>query len=192
MFTRKIILISSIVITVLALGGCVLQNKNTNSAVNTNVNTNTSSFIIDTSDWKTYNNTKYTYSIKYPKDFRIEEGDIYINIYSYPEVNAINLGSDVPQNEIKVVVSVYTGLNQTLDNWIESFGFQIEKEESFLIGHNAAKKVWGTETETGNSLDFHSIYYRESDKGIVFTAFPYNSELLNTYYSIVESFKFND
>lgn len=41
---------------------------NTNTVVNLNTNTNTNTNI-DTSDWKTYTNTQYNFSIQYPNDF---------------------------------------------------------------------------------------------------------------------------
>ena len=104
-------------------------NENVNAMVNENMNTNTNSSL-NTSDWKTYTNEKYGYSVKYPNNYRVMEGDIYIHIYSYPEENSYNPGSPPPQDEIKIVISIYNDLNQKLDDWIESFGYNVPRYHS--------------------------------------------------------------
>ncbi|MCH7492487.1 hypothetical protein IID19_02730 [Patescibacteria group bacterium] len=148
-------------------------------------------FLPDTSDWQTYTNEEYGYKIKYPNSYRIEEGDIYINIYSYQD-NILAPSSSFPQDEIKIIVSIYQDIDLELASWIDNFNINITKEEPFLINGTSAIKVWGTTEQMGATFNDHKIFYITSGTGVIFTAMPINSDQLDIFYQIVETFQFID
>jgi len=152
---------------------------------------NTFQFLPDTSGWQTYTNEEYGYTIKYPNSYRIEEGDIYINIYSYQD-NILTPSSSFPQDEIKIIVSIYQDIDLELASWIDNFNINITKEEPFLINGTSAIKVWGTTEQMGATFNDHKIFYITSGTGVIFTAMPINSDQLDIFYKIVETFQFID
>ena len=94
-----IILIVVVLIAVAAIlyfGDFFNANSNTNTVANTNTETNTivkenvdltlnTEIILDTTDWKTYNNSNFKYSIKYPSNWIVKESDS-LNIGPYVSV----------------------------------------------------------------------------------------------------------
>jgi hypothetical protein len=167
-------------------------NDNTNTTVNSNTNstTNTNS-TVDTSDWETYTNEGLNFSIKYPKDYRIDEGDIYIQVFSYPKGANFNTGSSVPQEEIKVVITIEDNITAILDKWVESKDFVITDTEIYSKDGNIAKKVWSTSEIMGSMFNNYQVYYKELNKGVVFTAYPDNSDKLDIFHKMFDSFDFN-
>jgi len=165
-------------------------NENVNTVANANTTSNTNEVAnanteVDTSDWLTYENEEYGYIIQYPENYRIEEGDIYINIFS----NSVNDDSTVTANELKVVVSINENVEIELDDWIETFNIDISEEEVISINQRIAKVIVGTTNQMGSIFTERHIFYKIDSKGIVITAIPFNSELLSVFDRIAKSFK---
>ena len=130
-------------------------NTNTNSAANTNTSTNenandnTNSSVIDTSEWKTYTNEGYEYSVKYPREWAVSsevEGtftyikpspssECFLKIHN-PSFLGRGMESFVPGQDETVTV---LGKEFIRKNWLNNkgdlvqFGFEIQKDE-FLLG----------------------------------------------------------
>jgi hypothetical protein len=143
-----------VIILGLAIGGYfLLKNSNSvtnniNTAANTNQanNTNTTANInsnsasnansnVDTSNWKTYTNTKYGYTIKVPQSWgRIGESDgsldTNLNKQSTQETATLSLGpADVMGSELFVQIDT----NKTIDQFL--------KEDTYTTGTGTEKFI---------------------------------------------------
>ena len=79
----KILLITILAITAIAISGCVIRNQDEGERPEEVVKENEKPAIsddmeIDTSDWLTYRNEEYRYEMKYPKDWSVKENDEWI------------------------------------------------------------------------------------------------------------------
>lgn len=73
-------------------------NQNTNVAINNNINATTD----PTAGWKTYTNTRYTYSILYPPEFSAPKADSEVS--AFPETP----GTESPELSIRKVTGIDT------------------------------------------------------------------------------------
>jgi hypothetical protein len=101
------LLISIIAILIIGGGVYIYSNKkvenNTPVVVNSNLPAQSNQTSTTTSDWKTYTNTTYGYSIKYPADWKINEDTSPRNIsWSSPKTTA---------ESVFIQVGVYPGLS---------------------------------------------------------------------------------
>ena len=100
---HQLISIISLTASITLLAGCATRtttNDNTNAVVtNSNENTNTEQGSeVDTSDWLTYENEEYGFSLQYPSDWTYEEkslvppeeGVLSIRFLSLPDRNIID------------------------------------------------------------------------------------------------------
>ena len=146
-----------------------------------------------TTDWKTYSNTKYNYSIKYPKDF-------YITFDSFPENQSqsfwlsnfkLNLNSFIgmghPSGEMLIKADVYdSSLCQGAIN--ESSTTEID------VGGTKVKRIDSVATDGGESESSYRYIVPKTDKNcFVINLYPYpiNAELLQKSDLIISTFKFN-
>ena len=128
------ILISTLATSLLLLAGCTTQtvtNTNTNVVSNTNatVNTNTSNdntnavvtesientnadqgSEVDTSDWLTYTNDEYGFSLKYPRDWVLEENENTATDSSSHGILSLGTGGHYPT----LAVTVKRGLTEEI------------------------------------------------------------------------------
>ncbi len=81
---------------------------------------------IQTADWKTYTNSKYNFSLKYPPDFLLTEAKGKVEIYSPPhkcEAWPIGELQKIDASEVQIDFSVHTG-NNFSQIWKQIFGFE--------------------------------------------------------------------
>lgn len=171
MIKSKTILISTLVTSFLVLAGCSTQTAtNTNAVTNTNtVNTNvavktnedTNSVVsnqnanveqgseADTSDWLTYTNDEYGFTLLYPSNYSFSE--------SHEGVNFINLKSDssiANQENIKFYVQSYS---EAPDKQGEAYALLSTKSELSALKNemiqNADKNIHGEAVNLYNSYD---------------------------------------
>lgn len=165
----------------------VVVNENVNSVANANIAANTNT-AVDTSDWLTYENEEYGFSIRYPKTYTIEEQETYINILS----DTVDDDSLVETFELKTTVAIQGNIKINLDDWIESSSIDIIKVEDFLMNGDIAREVWGSVVSEGATFEVHTIFYLVDNMGVRITAVPGNSDLINVFYAIAHSFDFID
>jgi|GEM_PF-2827210 len=158
-----------------------VANTNTGMNTNTEVNTNSENMNtsdIDTSDWKTYENTKYGYSFMYPGDWSVKNSKIVEGSYAtsgtHDEfiISPTNSSLDfAPASNCYVMV--YTNPdNLGLEQWVQyasiykNTGLQIITEENFKI--DGLEKLLVTEGGA-NFTKSQSLFYKNSSNIIRFS-----------------------
>lgn len=142
---------------------------------------------IDTSDWKTYRNEEYGYSIDYPRSWFVEEteaankdpylrggdeigGDIYISNYSAP--SKYSLG-DVPADIFSVSLMVYrVDSSITYDEFIKQRNYEFNPEHGdskteLMLNGNKVMQLRMKTTDHPVGLDVVITLVHDSDKMFV-------------------------
>lgn len=128
--------------------------SNTNSPVNINSIANSNSNIftnsnIDTSGWKTYTNTKYEYTFKYPKDWVVENkkatSGFFYNEHALDQVIISDSKSPYASDQYDYYdscnISAFTkDNNQSIEEWINGSEIYVEYGEGVHQGNSAAEK----------------------------------------------------
>jgi len=151
-----------------------------------------------TVNWKTYTNTEYGYTIKYPPNFNLNSpylGDITIrnNNQSITEGTDTSLGVE----DIKISVNVYTNLleKETLESWVNRIGLS-DKKNILVDGVKAirGRMIYTGKEESGYYIKGESsgsdVRFIHNNKGYQVSYDPYNSKLANTFDQILSTFKF--
>ena len=94
----------------------VNTSTNTNTATNTNTSVNTNTSTSPTADWNTYTNTKYGYSVEYPKDWRV------IPVTGAATADGPAFASPTTQGDTDWGIIIISG--QTVDQVIADVGSQ--------------------------------------------------------------------
>ena len=152
-----------------------------------------------TANWKTYTNTKYGYSIKYPNTWYVifpgNDGAESINLKSFQESaisqqeqHSLSLGKD----KIMITLGFYGQINnsQPLLEWLKSNGKYVsnmtgvpQSVENSII---ANKPVLKMNYQTG------PFYVFSNGKNVFYVYFtPENSNLTSIFDQILSTFKFN-
>lgn len=162
MHLQKILSLSTVAASLVLITGCttVQTSTNTNTVSNTNA-ANTNEVVVDentnaeqgskvdTSDWLTYTNDEYGFSLLYPSNYSFSE--------SHEGVNFINLESDssvANQENIKFYVQSYS---KAPDKQGEAYALLSTKSELSALKNemtqNADKIVNGEAVNIYNSYD---------------------------------------
>ncbi|MDO8639116.1 MAG: hypothetical protein Q7R43_06075 [Candidatus Daviesbacteria bacterium] len=198
-----ILILVGIVVVALAVGGYLLYQNQVKPVpiVAPQPIAQTSTSPDETANWKTYTNTKYGYSIKYPNDWHIilpgKDGDKSINIQNYSE-------SEITQQEqqsmslnpdkLSVTIGVYDEKaihSISLDNWLKTnghyvstiYGSPTSTEYIEVSGLKILKLLYQ------NSLQF---YILSNGKNVFYVYYtPNNTSLINTFNQILSTFRFD-
>jgi len=146
-------------------------NTNTNSAANTNTSTNendninTNSSVIDTSDWKTYTNTKYNFSIKYPNSWgKISEMDgsviLNLNSDSIQKTNSLVLGMAGNTSD-NIFIQIQE--DNTVDRYVSDDSYDTisgtKKYKQNPTPYTSSSGVSGTRVELDSKVSGYSYAY---------------------------------
>ena len=167
------LVIMLLVIVAIGLGGWWLTSSNKSEPSKPNTNTNNTQQQTDVyAGWKTYENSKYGFSFKYPSSWKVEEVAIETPSGADPEEFAANLRFDVNEkyseagafeihvNSLAIVIDFFDR------NFAQSSLNKIEKTEEPLKGKQSVQyKVTNSGIVTkqylfsaGNkTYSFHSI-----------------------------------
>lgn len=126
---------------------------------------------ISTADWKTFTNTKYGFSFKYPNDWGVVEGS---------EIGVINLAGSTKEGELnpdQTKIVIYQTTIDSVGNLNDYVVNQYEKivsESNIIVGGFSAKKfvsqpqIMGTKTTEvfvlKNNFYYQIICMENSDK----------------------------
>jgi len=109
---KKIII--TVVLIILIIGGFWVWKNSQNKVEVNQQQTQNQQTDMDTSDWKTYNNSKYKYSFRYPE---------------FIDVEVLGLGGGLANQNTKDVVLVIKDSNKTID--LGGFKFTISVYEGY-------------------------------------------------------------
>ncbi|RJO59806.1 hypothetical protein C4546_00350 [Candidatus Parcubacteria bacterium] len=182
-------------------------NQNTNVAVNSNVNTplnqnvntvNTNSstnanVAVDTSNWKTYSNTKYQYSFKYPKDFGLLDSPNS----SVPDTQSPTIGFGTTEMSFRVSIQTVEACD-SLSTCVQkypysnaSLGVSTGLNQTEIDGHQALTETINR-PQTGNWIH-HVWYVLNGQKLSTFStvsSVSFDTQALATYNAIIASIRF--
>lgn len=192
---KKPILIIIIVLAIITIGygiyySSTKQTKEINKpSFNT---TQTPNNII--SDWVTYQNPDYNYSIQYPKNWYIHESSR--KSVSFTSYNPSVFGQQdvpLPKNMIEVSITIYPEAKNmiaeplgTLDEWLQKVSFK-ERKDVIVAGERAVRTKREDETFGGFSGDVRII---KNNVAYQIHYSPYDSALVNIFDQMLSSFKF--
>lgn len=188
----------------LAVGGYFLgANKNkTAEAPTSQVATPTPDATVYTdkgsANWKTYTNTTYGFSLKYPQDLKVSESkDNFEN-------EVVSFRNDqVDQGCISINVKINPIGSQTIENWIKTNRKQIKPSNEIVIPelHKYVNgDIIGYWIETGSESIGKSILLQNGSRIIEVNTpscsagdhYQKHSETLNIMDKMVSTFKFTD
>jgi len=148
-------------------------------------------------DWETYSNTKYNYSIQYPKDWDLRE---------YPAFNPIDKPG-YPDNSDSITTSVNTSANfdnEPLDDYIRKAGAGIQdytdlasiKEVEATDGVIGYETTWMMQPFLGRGIGLTeslpiTFFEIPSDKSLLIRVYLNREEDLEIYEQMLTTLKFS-
>lgn len=134
------------------------------------------------SDWQTYNNQRYQYSIQFPANWYVEtiysEDDFSprgennemiggdTSWSNYPDTKNFNLGT-IPDDLQSVSMLIYKMTpDQTIESAMQAHGFQYLKIESLLINGLEARKITYDGSEDPNQPVIYTGYLIKSGENL--------------------------
>lgn len=163
-----------------------INAANTNSGANTNV-------AMDTSSWKTYSNTKYQYSFRYPRDFGLLDSPNS----SVPDTQSPTIGFGTTTVEFRVSIQTVESCD-SLSTCVQkypysdaSLGVRSGLSQTAIDGHQAV-------TETINRPDtgkwVHHVWYVLNETRLftfsTISPISVDNQALITYNAIISSIQF--
>lgn len=149
--------------------------------------------------------SKHKFEITYPKnwhlqshiesyddlDVAIEEYQNNFYIFSYNQEEG--LPGNLTINNLKIVVHIFNNISLDIDEWIyKKDGFEdkniVSINEINMEKGIAKEVIWESEDKSERQI---TIFYKEGADGAIFIAYPFNSNLVDNFYQIMKSFKFN-
>lgn len=154
--------------------------------------------------------SKHDFEITYLENWHLEsniedykELDLAIqehhnNFYIFSSNPEVGLPGDATNKDLKIVAHIFDDIPKDIDQWIydeDGFfdGMEILAVYEVDVEYGIAKEVILEyySIEKDNIVKQRVIYYKDGNRGAVFIAYPYDSMLLENFYQIVKSFKFN-
>ncbi len=117
----------------------------------TSTSISASEAVDETADWKTYTNTTYGFSFKYPEDWiKTDSGEGLVQLYS--PVNPSTEGRELNSTETKIVVYVKNVKDiNNLENYVIQEGGEISSKKDIIID-NISSKQFITTPEIGTKV----------------------------------------
>lgn len=136
----------------------------------------------DFSDWKTYQNEKYGFEFKYPRDWSKSDYKLELNKTNYligPDIGLHGIGG----NQIDFYISLN---NQTLTEWInKNIGFEGSDEKIIIGGVEGIKRTGKDQITSEIAI---GIIFQNDNKVFSFSSVgEKNNNILN---QILSTFKF--
>ncbi|MFA5047725.1 MAG: hypothetical protein WC516_01645 [Patescibacteria group bacterium] len=170
----------------LALAGCVQQtptrNQNLNQNVNqptVNVNQNTNQPANLITDWQTYQNEKYGFEMRYPKDWKIGENPTNVSLQdTNHKIGNTNIGG-----------VIFFRFDTPLDEALKEYGFKKEDGKYFTEVSSGSwvnaqeKNINGIQVIVGKSI----MHVRDGNKTIEKEGKKFFFIGKNSYYAIFQT-----
>lgn len=178
-------------------------NQNTNSTIvvngNANTNANTNSAVDETANWKTYTNSIWGFSLKYPSEWTIVCDKLPKELvkYTYISTDSLVLGQNAACNQaLPNAVSLTVSINPDA---FEGYNYNkvliiTQKDNGYVITKENNNNVEDNTRYSAQAMDSSYTDNSKNDKKFVFTYNePINNGIKDTILrKILSTFQFTD
>lgn len=157
-------------------------NENANSSIEIPTPT-----IDEMSNWKSYNDVNYPFSIKYPKDWNLRTTyGKSVNNVNNGRVSGIDISSNLTYGST-IVVNIIDPQGKNLNEYIQTVNFSAPQQPNYTYKNNPAYRFTYSQNEREDGIN---IYYAYKGK-IIFLAWNVYEYDLETANKIFDSLEFN-